>query len=165
MPDNSFRPIARNEGLVVQELADEILVFDLSTKRAHCLNSSAAFIWQRCDGKHSIDEIGRELALRGYGRVNNEFVWLGVTQLNDSNLLAQPASPEFSVLPRRDLLKQAALASSMVLPVAVSLAIPVNALAVASSCVCVNNATCTQPSRAVCLSITTCNVNGICAPN
>ena len=45
------RPVARQEGLVIQEMPDEVLVFDLKTNKAHCLNETAAFVWKACDGK------------------------------------------------------------------------------------------------------------------
>ncbi len=44
-------PRARKEGLLIQELPEEVLVFDLSTAKAHCLNHTAALVWRRCDGK------------------------------------------------------------------------------------------------------------------
>ncbi len=47
-------PIARKEGLVIQEMPEEVLVYDLDTNKAHCLNQTAAFVWKSCDGKNSI---------------------------------------------------------------------------------------------------------------
>ncbi len=37
-------PLARHEGLVVQKLDGEVLIYDLQRHRAHCLNSTAAAI-------------------------------------------------------------------------------------------------------------------------
>ncbi|PYS79821.1 MAG: hypothetical protein DMF70_12375, partial [Acidobacteria bacterium] len=58
---NQTKPLARKEGLVIQELPDEVLVYDLDRDRAHCLNETAAFVWQRCDGRTSTVEIARSL--------------------------------------------------------------------------------------------------------
>ena len=44
-------PIARRENLIVEELPDEVLVYDLTTDKAHCLNRTAALIWKNCDGE------------------------------------------------------------------------------------------------------------------
>ncbi|MBA3352846.1 MAG: PqqD family protein, partial [Blastocatellia bacterium] len=55
--NNTQCPIARKNGLVVQEVPDEVLVYDLETNKAHCLNQSAAMIWRSCDGKNSVSEI------------------------------------------------------------------------------------------------------------
>ena len=40
---NPLNPIARSNGLVVQEMPDEVLVYDLDSNKAHCLNETAAF--------------------------------------------------------------------------------------------------------------------------
>jgi hypothetical protein len=50
-------PCARTEGLVVQTLADEVLVYDLERHKAHCLNHAAALIWKHCDGRTSVAEM------------------------------------------------------------------------------------------------------------
>lgn len=45
---NDFYPIARKTDLVIQEADDEVLIYDLSTNKASCLNKTAAFVWQNC---------------------------------------------------------------------------------------------------------------------
>ena len=47
-------PRARKEGLVVQDMPDELLVYDVDRHKAHCLNQTAALVWKRCDGKTSV---------------------------------------------------------------------------------------------------------------
>lgn len=34
-------PAVRHEGLIVQELSDEVLIYDLDRDKAHCLNPTA----------------------------------------------------------------------------------------------------------------------------
>ncbi|MDQ2746969.1 MAG: PqqD family protein [Acidobacteriota bacterium] len=57
--DNSQKPVARREGLVIQEMPEEVLVYDLATDKAHCLNQTAAFVWKSCDGAHTVQDIAR----------------------------------------------------------------------------------------------------------
>ena len=52
-------PNARREGLIVEELAEETLVYDLDTHRAHSLNSSATLVWRHCDGRTSVSEMAQ----------------------------------------------------------------------------------------------------------
>ena len=47
----SKKPLARSEELVIEELGDELLVYDERTQRAHCLSATAARVWRACDGK------------------------------------------------------------------------------------------------------------------
>ena len=50
--DGTMRfPLARSEHLIVEELGDEILIYDSKTDKGHCLNPDAAHVWRRCDGK------------------------------------------------------------------------------------------------------------------
>ena len=58
-----MKPLARSEDLVVEELDDELLVYDVSVERAHSLSAPAARVWRRCDGKTSVDALGAELGL------------------------------------------------------------------------------------------------------
>ena len=49
--NNKLKPLARSEGLVVEEVGDELLVADPLSSRAHSLNAFAARVWQACDGE------------------------------------------------------------------------------------------------------------------
>src|SRR5437016_12201173 len=86
-PKAETSPLARREGLVIRELADEVLVYDLGRDRAHCLNQTAAFIWQCCDGRTSTAEIARALGKGVSAPVDEKLVWLALNQLADNNLL------------------------------------------------------------------------------
>jgi hypothetical protein len=50
-------PLARTVGLRLEEVDDELLVFDLEQNRAHSLNAGASAVWRLCDGQRTIDEI------------------------------------------------------------------------------------------------------------
>ena len=55
--DNSKLPLARSEGLLVEELGDETLVYDRESHEAHCLNRSAALVWRHCDGTTTVADM------------------------------------------------------------------------------------------------------------
>ena len=154
--DSSQRPIARKSGLVVQEMPDEVLVYDLNTNKAHCLNQTAATVWQACDGNKSISDIAAN-----FGDGNEDLVWLAIDQLSENNLLETQVASKFKGQSRREVIKKIGLASIVAVPVIASLVAPQNALA-AQSCACVSPGDClTQTS---CPSTTNCNGSGTCAP-
>jgi hypothetical protein len=144
-------PKARQSGLVIQEMPDEVLVYDLETNKAHCLNQSAAMIWKSCDGTNSVEDIVREFESTGAGRVSEDFVWLAIDQLSENRLLDGEVAPRFSGQSRRQVLKTIGLASMVAVPVIASLVAPPNVLA-NTSCSCSSNGDCI----AGCPS-TTCN--------
>jgi hypothetical protein len=57
------RPCARSEGLIVEELGAELLVYDMEADRGHCLSPTAARVWRRCDGHTPSDELSARLDL------------------------------------------------------------------------------------------------------
>ncbi len=163
-PNDPQNPMARKTGLVVQEMPDEVLVYDLDTNKAHCLNQSAAFIWSSCDGKNSVMDIVQQFESNGRGKVTEDFVWLAIDQLNENGLLENKVAPRFAGTSRRQVLKTIGLASVVALPVIASLVAPQKALGVAT-CACASVTQCQQPQNAGCPSTSNCNNLGLCAPN
>ena len=159
--NNSQCPIARKSGLVVQEVPDEVLVYDLETNKAHCLNQSAAMIWKSCDGNTSVSDIAKLVENQAGGKVTEDFVWLAIDQLSENNLLEKEISSGFEGTSRREVIKKIGLASMIAIPVIASLVAPQSAMA-AASCGCVNPGACA--AQAGCPSTTNCNINGLCAP-
>ena len=144
--NNSQFPTARKQGLVVQEMPDELLVYDLDSNKAHCLNQTAAFVWKSCDGQTSVTDIASLYYVESGGKMSEDLVWLAIDQLNETNLLESKLASPFGTQSRREVIKKIGLASLVALPVIASLVAPQNALA-AQSCNCVNNSNCaSQPS-------------------
>jgi hypothetical protein len=161
MMNNPNNPMARQNGLVVQEMPDEVLVYDLDTNKAHCLNGSAALVWKSCDGNNSVADIVKQFESNGSGKVNEDFVWLAIDQLNENGLLEGKVAPRFAGQSRRQVLKTIGLASMVALPVIASLVAPQSALG-AVSCACTAPANCQTMTG--CPSTVNCNTSGVCAP-
>lgn len=161
--NNSQRPIARKSGLVVQEVPDEVLVYDLESNKAHCLNQSAALVWRSCDGNNSVSEIAKLVESQAGGKVTEDFVWLAIDQLSENNLLEKGVDVDFGGPTRREVIKKIGLASMVAIPVIASLVAPQSALA-AASCSCNNPSSCGNVPNVNCPSTTNCNGSGLCAP-
>ena len=159
---NSQMPVARKNGLVVQEMPEEVLIYDLDTNKAHCLNNTAAFVWKSCNGNNSVADIAKMFESDTGNSVQEDFVWLAIEQLNDKNLLKGNLTPAFKGRSRRDVIKKIGFASMIALPIVASLAAPTSVLA-ANSCQCVNPGQCTPQTG--CPSTANCNPSGRCAPN
>lgn len=156
---NSQMPVARKEGLVIQEMPNEVLVYDLETNKAHCLNQTAAIVWKSCDGKNSVADISDLLAsATDGGSVQEDMIWLAIDQLNEKNLLEAAIAPKFrSGQSRREVIKKVGLAAVIALPIISSLAAPKAAHAGSQ---CVGGQTCTTSAN--CTAPCTCQ-GGICA--
>jgi hypothetical protein len=84
------RPVARSEGLLVESVGDEIVVYDLATKEAHCLKALAATLFEYADGRRTTSDIA-ELASHRLGTpVSESDVSDAVGQLEHAGLLEVP---------------------------------------------------------------------------
>ena len=129
------KPVARKNGLVVQEVAGEILVYDLESNKAHCLNESAARVWNSCDGENSIHDLSLLFAGDLNDSVAEEFIWLAIDQLREIDLLVQNELVKSNISSRREVIKKIGLGCVVALPIVASLVAPTSALA-SSSCLC-----------------------------
>ena len=82
-------PRAREEELVVEELPDETLVYDLKSHKARCLNPTAALVWSHCDGQTSVAEMATMLESELETPVDEAVVWMALDRLGRSRLLTE----------------------------------------------------------------------------
>ena len=153
-----MRPVARRDELVIQELAEEVLIYDLEINKAICLNRTSALVWQNCDGKKNISEITGEVEKQLGYVIGEDVVWFALSQLEKENLLknGKELPGKFNDLSRREIIKNIGLTSMVALPIVSSLIAPTSVLAQAS---CVpNDGTCT--SSAQCCSMCCKDVGG-----
>ena len=131
-----MKPLARRDGILVRQLADEVVVYDLERHEAHALNPAAALVFRHCDGRRSVEEIARRLG-EGLGSPPDpRLVWLALERLDEARLLAaRPGAPEG--VTRRELGRRLGLvgATAVLLPFVTSLVVPTPAEAAVSSCV------------------------------
>lgn len=125
MKSTTVLPRARRDGLVIQKLDDETLVYDLERDEAHCLNETAALVWERCDGKTTDGRMVGLLQKQFQMQVDVDLVWLAVKQLQRFHLIEsgeRATAPARSVSRRQLLLKYAPAA--LALPVIMSISAP-----------------------------------------
>jgi hypothetical protein len=107
-------PVARSRNLIVKELSDETLIYDLETDEAHCLNRTAALVWKNCDGTRDIHQLRELVEKESSFAVPEEVVWLALNQLNQFQLLetVPDRPPQVTGIKRRGLVKRFGLAVS-----------------------------------------------------
>lgn len=151
-------PLARRGSLIVKELPDETLVYDLETDQAHCLNLTAARVWENCDGQRTVSQLA-ELMERELGSVvPEEMIWLALNQLEKFNLLEiAPAQPEVLAQMNRRLWVRSIGIAAILLPVVLTITVP-TAMAQASTC---NNRPCNTPADC-CPANPSCNSSKKC---
>jgi hypothetical protein len=140
-----MKPRARKDDLVLTELPDELLVYDLERHKAHCLNPTAALVFKHCDGRTSVKQIARTLGSELDIAPDEGLVWLSLERLDKARLLeARPAPPQATQrYSRRDLVRRVGLAVAT-LPVVATVLAPTPAAALAS---CIPASACIGPGN------------------
>src|SRR5262249_7195684 len=121
--------------LLIHELGNETLVYDLRNGKAHCLNRITAGVWKQCDGRKAVSGLATQLfpllkVEEGAALVNVALEQLGRRELLETPLSALEVPSRAG---RRDILRRLA-ASAVALPVAMSMLAPRAAQAASNKC-------------------------------
>jgi hypothetical protein len=139
--------------LVINELTDEVLVYDLKRDKAHCLNQTAAAVWKLCDGQRTAAQIAlaisrqsadgsRQEPERGSSptvregseirdqSMTEQMVWLALEQLGRDHLLEERMKWPAAIphLSRREVMRLG-LGAAIAVPIIVSISAPLPAQA------------------------------------
>ncbi len=128
--------ISRKDDLIVKEVEGEVLIYDLKTDKAFCLNETSARVWHLCDGTRNRSEITQQLSQSLSQPVEEGLVALALDQFEKENLLhaGQQAGNKFGGLSRREVVRRIGLGSMLALPVISSLVVPTAASAGSLNC-------------------------------
>ena len=132
-------PVARDEDLLVEHLADETVVYDSRTKEAHCLSPLAAVVFAHCDGRTTVEQLATLAAERLGEPVDPPRVIDALAQLQERDLLAVPPRDGLS---RRQMIHKSAAAGGALVGASLITTILAPTPAAAASQVCVAQSLC-----------------------
>ena len=159
-------PTSRRERLLIEELTDEVLIYDLDRAKAHCLNQAAAFVWKQCDGRTTVSEARLRLEEEFGVGVDEAVIWLALDQLKKFDLLQERVErpDRMNHVSRRALIRSMGLAAAVAVPLITSICIPTTVQAFTScrpnGASCFGNGNCCSNH----CQITAGHDTGICAP-
>jgi hypothetical protein len=123
-----MKPQARLEELLIQEVGDELVLYDQRRHRAHHLNRTAALVWQSCLGESTVAQLARQLRDELGGSAAEAMVWQALERLGKAHLLTEPVRRPAGAggMSRRQALRQLVRAAALVLvvPAVTSVAAP-----------------------------------------
>jgi hypothetical protein len=120
------KPVSRQSDILVQEVDDELLIYDLRINKADCLNHTSALVFQLSDGAKTASEISELMSQKLGILVSEDLVWLALQDLEKENLLgnSDELTGVLANLSRREIVKKAGLASMAALPIIASIIAP-----------------------------------------
>lgn len=132
-------PVSRKDNLVVQELDNEVLIYDLNNNKVFCLNHTSALIWQACDGEKTIPEISKYVSKKLNLLANEDLIWFALDQLKKEKLIDSELPNWFEGVSRREIIKKVGFATMIALPLVASIAAPLATQAQSINCmVCIS---------------------------
>jgi hypothetical protein len=133
-------PKAKTAHLIVREIDDETLVYDMGRHAATCLNEFAAKVWRRCDGETSVADIADALG------EDERAVWLALHQLTKAQLLTEVIAlpPDMRTgKTRRQIAGQLGLGAAVAAVSSIVAPMPAQAAScLANGSVCLTNSQC-----------------------
>jgi hypothetical protein len=108
---------------IVEQLLNEVMIYDQKRNKAFCLNQKAAFVWQHCDGATTIDELTALLQQVSSEPVDGAVIQFALETLAADGLL-EPTTFESRVpagMTRRSLVQRFGLSAAMSLPLVTAL--------------------------------------------
>jgi hypothetical protein len=158
--------LARRENLVVREMLDEVLVYNLRQHKAHCLNRAAAFVWNHCDGQTTAAEIARLMEQEWRKPISEDVVRLALKQLHKADLLQEPVIRVGveSRVSRREVMRKLGTAAAVALPLVTSIIAPTAASAATIPAAC-QDCVKKQDGVGACPSVCGPDVIGTCYDN
>src|SRR5204863_2609891 len=116
-PLGSAKPRARTAELVVEDVGDELLIYDLRSDEAHCLDPRAAAVWRACDGKAPVANIAAATGMA------EDAVEQTLRELSALSLVEAPLDHS-----RRDAMKLV-LTAAAAIPAVRTIAVPIAGVA------------------------------------
>lgn len=132
-------PAARSDGLVVEHLAGETLIYDLERDEAHHLNPTATVVFELCDGRSTVKALAARVGERVGHPVSAETAMEALEQLAAFNLLVGAPAMEAGVS-RREVVRKAALVgagAAAAAPLIKSIVAPTPAMAQSRGAQCI----------------------------
>jgi hypothetical protein len=123
-------PVARQEGIHVEHLPEEVIAYDIVRHKAHCLSSITASVWRMCDGQNTAEDIAAQLQKEGI-KADDEMVWMVLHRLSKIDLLQERITlPKDAILSsRRELIKKAAALGGVLFLLTSTISAPIPAQA------------------------------------
>ena len=158
-----MNPVARRGGVLIRELQGELLVYERGEHRAHCLNRTAATVFQNADGTRTVADLARLLAPQGDPAESEAVVGEALARLAEAGLLeVRETAAGWS---RREVVRRVGLGAAVLLPAVASIVVPTPAEAAAT---CVQSCAGPKPDGTPCTCFmadpcTASCVSGLCS--
>ena len=124
-----MKPLVRKRDIFVENLPEEVVLYDKSNNKVHCLNKTAAAIWESCDGTRTVGELAHIAGAKLGVPPDRKVVMQALAELDKADLLeagrGMVSNPAFAT--RRKAVGKIALAGTALVATIVTSSPPAHA--------------------------------------
>ena len=118
----NYRPMVRTDQLVCEDVSEECVIYDAREKKAHHLNSTVTWIWQRCDGNTNVEALAYSFERQFNVTDGLPVLITGLEQLEARDLLDNPVDLNLLASEQAAISRRAVVAGgSVLMPLVVSI--------------------------------------------
>jgi len=87
-----MNPLARRSDIFAENLPEEVILYDKTDNKVHCLTKTAAAIWESCDGTRTVDDLQQILEAKLGAPSDRKVVLLALEELEKADLMEASSS-------------------------------------------------------------------------
>jgi len=109
-----MKPLALKRDIFVENLPEEVVLYDKSNNKVHRLDKTAAAIWESCDGTRTVDELTHIAGVKLGAVSDRKVVLQALAELEKADLLEAGSVmiPDAGLTFRREAVGKIALAGT-----------------------------------------------------
>jgi len=136
-----MKPLARKGSIFSENLPEEVILYDKTSNKVHCLNKTAAAIWESCDGTRTVDDLAQIIEAKFGAPSDRRVVLQALDELKKAELLEAGSVmvPDAALSSRREAVGKIALASTALVA---TLVVSTPAVHASKPCATANAAAC-----------------------
>jgi len=82
-----MKPLARKDGIFAENLPGEVVLYDKTQDKVHCLNKTAAAVWENSDGSKTVDELTQVVEAKSGAPADPKLVVQALEELDEAGLM------------------------------------------------------------------------------
>ena len=109
-----MKPLAKKNNIFAENLPQEVVLYDKSNNKVHCLNKTAAAVWESSDGTKTVDDLARIVEAKSGAPVDRKLVLLALDELEKADLMEAGSGVvlDAALASRREAVGKIAMAST-----------------------------------------------------
>ena len=109
-----MKPLARKSDIFAENLPEEVVLYDKTNDKVHCLNKTAAAIWESSDGTRTVDDLVHVVEAKFGTPADGNLVLQALEELKKADLMeaSTVTVQDVAFTSRRDAMGKMALAGS-----------------------------------------------------